>query len=239
MPVSDLSTFGIALRDERKRMSLSQEAFAALGGVSKNSQLQYEAGKTPPTVEYLLKLNNSGINVAHLLGADNAAEVHLAQGRIASAARRPQPGGNCDQMAVDEEDLVPIAEIDLAYGLGGTYADADMQIETQIHRFPKAWLQSITHTPPSLLTFARGRGDSMRPTLEDGDIMLIDRSIRTVHEQDAIWALTVGDIAMIKRLRVKGDRVSIMSDNDRVSDDDCSHEDINIVGRVIFIGRRL
>ncbi|KAI1692042.1 peptidase s24-like domain-containing protein [Ditylenchus destructor] len=89
-------------------------------------------------------------------------------------------------------------------------------IETHILHFPRTWLESITSTPPALLTFARGRGDSMQPTLQDGDIVLIDRSVRTIREQDAIWALTLGDIAMIKRVRIKNDRVSLLSDNDRI-----------------------
>lgn len=134
-------------------------------------------------------------------------------------------------------DLVTVNEIDLAYGLGGTYSD--VPIETQVLHFPRTWLESITRTPPALLTFARGRGDSMQPTLQDGDIVIIDRSVRTIREQDAIWALTIGDIAMIKRVRVKGEQVSILSDNDRVPMDEVHHEEVNVVGRVVFIGRKL
>lgn len=134
-------------------------------------------------------------------------------------------------------DLVSINEIDLAYGLGGTYSD--FPIETQVLHFPRTWLESITRTPPSQLTFARGRGDSMQPTIQDGDIVLIDHSVRTVREQDAVWALTVGDVAMIKRLRVRGEVVHILSDNDRVPSDEAHHEEINVVGRIVFIGRKI
>lgn len=134
-------------------------------------------------------------------------------------------------------DLVSVAEIDLAYGLGGTYSD--LPIDSQVLHFPRTWLESITRTPPVYLTFARGRGDSMQPTLQDGDIVLIDRSVRTIREQDAIWALTLGDIAMIKRVRIKGERVSLLSDNDRIPPDEVHHEELNVVGRVVFIGRRI
>lgn len=139
--------------------------------------------------------------------------------------------------SIEQLDLVSVNEIDLAYGLGGTYSD--IPIETHVLHFPRLWLESITRTPPSMLTFARGRGDSMQPTLQDGDIVLIDHSMRTVREQDAIWALTVGDVAMIKRLRVRGEMVRLLSDNDRVPTDDVFHEEINVVGRVVFIGRRI
>ena len=134
-------------------------------------------------------------------------------------------------------DLVAIHEIDLAYGLGGAYADGE--VESSVLHFPRAWLETITRTPPTMLTFARGRGDSMQPTILDGDIVLLDRSMNRVFEQDAIWALTVGEIAMIKRLRMRGGRVHMLSDNDRIPPDDADVEDVNIVGRVIFIGRRI
>jgi len=134
-------------------------------------------------------------------------------------------------------DLVTVHEIDLAYGLGGTYSDG--VVEAEILHFPRSWLERISTTPPPLLTFARGRGDSMEPTLQDGDIVLIDRSVRTIREQDAIWALTIGEIAMIKRVRVHGERVSILSDNDRVPPDSVHHEEVNVVGRIVFIGRKI
>ncbi|WP_240193732.1 S24 family peptidase [Sphingomonas paucimobilis] len=130
-----------------------------------------------------------------------------------------------------------VEEIDLAYGMGAAFTHDAVSVRS--HLFPLALLETITSTPPSKLTIARGMGDSMMPTLHDGDMVIIDRSQRTVRDQDAIWALTVGDIAMIKRLRVKSDRVLLLSDNERVPPDEATHDEINIVGRVIFIGRRM
>jgi len=167
-----------------------------------------------------------------LFGADEKTGAGVRDRRTANRGER-----RGESEAGDDLDLVAIHEIDLAYGMGGTYADMD--VEAQVLYFPRTWLESISRTPPASLTFARGKGDSMQPTLQDGDIVLIDRSIRTIREQDAIWALTIGDIAMIKRVRIKGERVTILSDNDRVSPDEVHHEEINVVGRVVFIGRRI
>lgn len=136
-----------------------------------------------------------------------------------------------------EAELVNLTEVDLAYGLGGSYADGEFEVTT--HRFPRALLQKLTGTPAGEVTLASGRGDSMEPTIHDGDWLMIDRSQRSVREQDALWALTVGEIAMVKRLRVRGDRVTLLSDNDRVPSDEYHHEEVNIVGRVFFVGRRV
>ncbi len=133
-------------------------------------------------------------------------------------------------------DLVEVVSIDANYGLGGTFIGPDVD-ETVLH-FPRAFIESITLSPPVSLTWARGRGDSMFPTIGDGDLVLIDRSNRTPREQDALWALTVGEMAMIKRLRVRGETVTILSDNDRVPPDQAHADEVNIVGRVVFVGRR-
>jgi phage repressor protein C with HTH and peptisase S24 domain len=114
----------------------------------------------------------------------------------------------------------------------------DNPVEVRVHHFPRAWVESITYSPPSELTIARGKGDSMDPTIRDRDMVIIDRSRRTIDEVDAIWALTVGDIGMIKRLRRRGPTVVIQSDNDRVSDEEVHADEVNIVGRIVFIGRR-
>lgn len=145
--------------------------------------------------------------------------------------------GTAADLAADQLDLVGIASVDMEYGMGLTFASDHVEVE--ILHFPRTWLASLTSTAPQDLAWARGRGNSMSPTIEDNDLVLIDRSDRVVRDQDAIWAFTIGDVAMMKRLRVRGEQVTILSDNDRVPADHAHPEEINIVGRVSHIVRRL
>jgi phage repressor protein C with HTH and peptisase S24 domain len=138
-----------------------------------------------------------------------------------------------DENAGADLDLVPITSIDLAYGMGGTFTD--IPVEEDVMHFPRRWIQSITNTPPEFLTFVRGRGDSMSPTIHDDDMILVDRSQKRVRDQDMIWAITVGDIGMIKRLRLRANGVTILSDNERVPPDEATGDEVHIVGRVIYI----
>ncbi len=133
-------------------------------------------------------------------------------------------------------DMVEIQQIDLAYGMGGMFTDVPIEID--VLKFPKIWVETITYSPPTMLTWAKGRGDSMTPTIHDGDVILLDRSQTRVTEQDAIWAFTVGDVGSIKRLRIKGDRFVILSDNPSVPDDEELQDLVRIVGRVIFVGAK-
>lgn len=66
------------LRIERKRLGLSQEAFGALGNVSKSAQYQYEAARNWPTGEYLESLRKNNVDVAYIVsGARNSFDWDL------------------------------------------------------------------------------------------------------------------------------------------------------------------
>lgn len=193
----------------------------------------YWKGKRPWPVELLSPLAELlGFDPGELLTGKKPTPT-LGAGAMEDLRRSLAASDKLNMKA----ELVDLAEVDLAYGLGGSYADGELEVTT--HRFPQALLQKLTRTPAGEVTLASGRGDSMEPTIHDGDWLMIDRSQRSVREQDALWALTVGEIAMVKRLRVFGERVILLSDNDRVPAAEYHHEEVNIVGRVFFIGRRV
>ncbi|MCC2976228.1 helix-turn-helix domain-containing protein [Sphingomonas sp. PL-96] len=55
------------LRHERKRLGLNQADFGRLGGVSRHSQTEYEAERTPFNSDYMLRLQEGGVDVAFVL----------------------------------------------------------------------------------------------------------------------------------------------------------------------------
>lgn len=225
------------VRERAEGLGIRRTALADFVGINRKSMTNYWAGERAYPAESLSRL-------AIALATDVDWLLTGASGRSAPPlflkpdwSRLPQRSEHQHHERPADDDVVEVQEIDLAYGLGGTFTGDDVEIET--HRFPRSWIERITSTPASSLTFARGRGDSMQPTILDGDMILIDRSQRSVREQDALWALTVGEIAMIKRVRVRADRVDLLSDNDRIPADQAVADEVNIVGRVIFIGRRI
>lgn len=62
-----LEPVGDRLREERIRLGIDQRSFGPLGGVNRNSQINYEAGRTPCNVEYLLKLAAHGVDIGYVL----------------------------------------------------------------------------------------------------------------------------------------------------------------------------
>jgi transcriptional regulator with XRE-family HTH domain len=63
----DKNIFGDRLRQERTRLGLTQEAFAAIGGVKKLAQINYEQGKTLPDAGYLVALSGIGVDLSYVM----------------------------------------------------------------------------------------------------------------------------------------------------------------------------
>lgn len=62
---------------ERLRLGLTQTALAQLGGVSKATQVAYEAGGTRPDSAYLMQVAAAGVDVCRLLtGRKSGPSIH-------------------------------------------------------------------------------------------------------------------------------------------------------------------
>ena len=97
------------------------------------------------------------------------------------------------------------------------------------------------HLKPENARLLHAKGDSMRPTIEDGDPLLVDTSEREVLE-GKIYVFTVGDDVFVKRLRRFGSRVMMRSDNRDIYPDEIelpADEPVRIIGRVKWVGRSL
>lgn len=62
-----LVSFGDRLRQERDRLRLNQTAFAATGGVTKKTQMLYEAGDRFPDARYLAAVHEIGCDVRYVV----------------------------------------------------------------------------------------------------------------------------------------------------------------------------
>lgn len=137
-----------------------------------------------------------------------------------------------------DTDLVELEQVDLRYGMGGTYLDAP--IEANKRAFSRALLRHLTPVAPEHLFWALGDGDSMEPTIRSGELILIDRSQQTPRMGDGIWAVAWGEIGMIKRLRPLPDgSVEIHSDNPLIPPARAVDGELHVIGRVVAVVRRL
>jgi phage repressor protein C with HTH and peptisase S24 domain len=141
--------------------------------------------------------------------------------------------------SVEQFGMRMIPEINLDFALGGG-AFIDGPIETTMVPFRKDWLDRISRYGPADVFLTRGDGDSMMPTILDEDDILVNRADRVITRQDRIWAIAYGDLATIKRVRrTATGSFLLMSDNTAVSPIEAAEDEIHVVGRVIWIGRKM
>ena len=107
--------------------------------------------------------------------------------------------------------------------------------------FDAAFLRNLGAEPAGLSAI-KVSGDSMAPTLDDGDDILVDRSDAADRLRDGIYVLRFDEAVNVKRLAVspQESRFDVLSDNPAYRPwPDCDPARIEIIGRVVWVGRRV
>lgn len=145
--------------------------------------------------------------------------------------RQPEPS----------KDLITMPRFDVRASAGhGAFADGETPIAHL--GFDERFIKQLCNARPSELSIIRVRGDSMFPTLADGDDIMVDRSAAGTRLQDGIYVLRRDDTLTVKRIAVHpGSRkLTISSDNPAYPTwPDCGPEDVDVVGRVVWAGRKI
>lgn len=106
--------------------------------------------------------------------------------------------------------------------------------------FRKKWIQR--KGDPKNMAFFDVVGDSMYPTICDGDIVLCDLTQNNLKEirSGKIYVFTEGDMVKVKRLTWQGERLKVTSDN-RIADPDYPADmgSFCLMGRVIWVGHEV
>ncbi len=107
--------------------------------------------------------------------------------------------------------------------------------------FRRDWLRGVTGAPLDKLAVLEANGDSMVPTISDGDHLLVEMT-QSAARRDGIYVIRLDDELLIKRVTVDPMRrtVTISSDNPVYKPiESVPITDVQVAGRVIWIGRRV
>ncbi len=106
--------------------------------------------------------------------------------------------------------------------------------------FDEKWLRK-QGLDPAKLSLIRVEGDSMSPTLNHGDDIMVDNRAALAAPRDGIHVIRLDDALMVKRIaHGPAGRVSVLSDNPAYPGwPDVDGASVTIVGRVVWAGRRL
>jgi transcriptional regulator with XRE-family HTH domain len=107
---------GSRLRQERKRLGLSQREMGQLGGVAANAQGKYESGERVPKADYLAALANSGVDILYVLTGRHASAVAMDNLLSRVAMKRGEPAAMFIEVQQAVSQLVTtIEQISNAY----------------------------------------------------------------------------------------------------------------------------
>ena len=139
------------------------------------------------------------------------------------------------------DGFVLVPRYDVVGSMGNGHVIHSEQIVDHL-AFRAEWVRTELGTSPNHLVLISAVGDSMEPTLRAHDLLLIDRSVQSI-KQDAIYAFAVDGELRVKRIqRLFDGSLIIKSDNPSYNTETLNQEQagsINIVGRVVWSGRRM
>lgn len=259
----NLPIVAVRLRERMEEIGVSQTTLADAIGVRQGTISMILTGQTKNSRHLPRIAENLAINLNWLLGlTDDKIDMFNASGEDISedslAAMKAgvvsvnllhpeqlQPSSIADRRLAfhgtvpdHDQDVVEIDHVALHYGMGGSFLDGHREVAKR--KFSRTWLREITTVAPEHLAWTKGDGDSMEPTIRDGEVVLIDRSKISPGRDDKIWAIAVGDVGMIKRLRaLPNGVVEIHSDNPHVPIGTAVDGELHVIGRVIAVVRKL
>ncbi len=104
-------------------------------------------------------------------------------------------------------------------------------------RFAARWLRG-QGLDPAMLSAIAVAGDSMEPTLRDGDEILVDKTPRPL--RDGIHVVRLDEALLVKRVELlRGGQIALASDNPAYRTIEVPMDEIGVVGRVIWKSGRL
>lgn len=219
--------------DFPSRMSLcatrvgSVNALARKAGIAQSTIRPYFEGSEPKR--------------PHLVAIARAAGVSVSW--LATGEGTPVPGSSGDTPStagnLNEHVLIPFYQ-EPDPPRDGTVAAP--QTRGQKHMaFRRDWLEQQGFAPDHLV-LVTASGDAMAPTIDSGDLILVDTSEQAV-KNDSIYLLRLDDGVTAKRLqRDWTGGVWVRSDNTQYRDQHIASEDCNnlkVVGRAVWIGCKL
>jgi phage repressor protein C with HTH and peptisase S24 domain len=198
------------------------------------ARLSEKIGRNPAYIQQYIKRGSprrlaeeDRARIAAYLGVPEA----MLGGPVQRVAAAPRARAN---------DMVLVPKLAIGASAGAGASIDGEPVEGEVAFDPK-WLRGLG-ADPRALSIIRVEGDSMAPTLNDGDDILVDGGDTAARLRDGIYVLRMDDVLMVKRIaRAPGPgRISVISDNVQYrSWDDLPMTAVQLVGRVVWTGRRV
>lgn len=191
MSISSGSSFA-----DRLRWVIGDEAVYAFGrraGISDTALRSYLKGSVPG-IDKAVKIAQVGqVNLSWLITGEGSPQL--------------------DPDAKAEYVYVPFVDVAASAGAGVLMREESIE---SVVAFERNWLRTYLKGNPAELSLIRVQGDSMSPTLEDGDWIFVERQEGGDLGCEGIYVFQMDGDLLVKRLqRLPGSQVKVISDNPR------------------------
>lgn len=162
----------------------------------------------------------------HLLHIDNVSQYAVKE--------------SIDELKIymDQLSLIPFYDVEASAG-HGSLVDQEQQISQMAFR--KDWLKQ-KGLQANKCALIKAKGDSMEPTIHDGDLLLVDVSIDSIKD-DSIYIIQADHHLSVKRIQQDFDgALVVISDNPRYEKRIINPEqakEVKIAGRVRWYGHEI
>lgn len=190
-------------------------------GISEGTVRNYLRGSSQPTPELLEQISDLfGVSLYWLMTGEGE--------RTQTDKDEPAPG----------LIRVPLYDIRASAGVG---ALTDDNPELLRHfDLPEWWLRNVVHVSPKAVEVLVAWGDSMKPDVMPGDLLIIDTSHHTV-QADCLYVFEMDGGVFIKKLqRLPGGKLKVISANpdyEAYNITPANDPTFKVVGRVAFHGK--
>ena len=151
----------------------------------------------------------------------------------------PEPPGDAEVKDWSAYIQVPHYDVHASAGNGSVVHEENV-VDHLV--FKRDWVVRNMGLNPRRLALIDVRGDSMSPTINDGDLILLDTR-EGQQTTEGIYAINLAGGLLVKRLRLRlSGVVEVVSDNLRYGTETINGDQLaqlHIVGRVVWQGRRI
>ena len=203
-------------------------------------------GKSQKGLAAALGVDNS--QISRLLAGRRTLRAHevpqilayLESHAVAGPGRGRTAMPEVVQIGGDRLAMLPVYDAAASAGPG---LEAEDGGPVQRVAFRADWLRQMTRADLSQLAVLTVDGDSMEPTLRQGDNVLIDTSQNRPGRRDGIYVIRTDGGLQVKRVAahpITG-RITIISDNREhyPTFADLRPEEVAVIGRVLWLGRQI
>ncbi|ENF1847377.1 S24 family peptidase [Klebsiella pneumoniae] len=192
------TTLAERLREARKAADMTQKTLGDAVGVSQAAIQKIETGRAAQTTKLL----------------DIAKALRVRPEWLSSGTGAMRADGDDDKKPSHiNHDVFRVDILDLAVSAGpGVVNQEFVEILRSVEYAPADANHMFDGRKAENIRIINVRGDSMSGTIEPGDLLFVDISVKSF-DGDGIYAFLYDDTAHVKRLQKMKDKLLVISDN--------------------------